>query len=127
GKLAFFSGQDGGLVGWDKKLDDNLFQSGVYGLIENTSGAAVRGRANSPTGHPIGVFGRALSPDGNAVIGTAGPNGPTVDGSAIGVAGHSTVKNGIGVLGANTTTTGGNVAVWGQVMSPEGTAGMFIN
>jgi hypothetical protein len=50
-----------------------------------------------------------------------------VEGGAIGVAGHSTVKNGIGVLGANSTTSGGNVAVWGQVMSPEGTAGMFIN
>ncbi len=131
GHLATFDGDLGGVVGADRHIDPNLFLSGVIGLIDNNSGAAVRGRANATTGSgAIGVFGRSFGDtDAIGVSGTAGPAPtnavPNPPGSTFGVSGRSMTTEGIGVFGVASAGEGPTVGVRARVRSPNGTAAVF--
>jgi hypothetical protein len=76
--------------------------------------------ASSLTGNTIALNGEAYSPHGTGVIGQGGSNG------VIGAT-STTDAFATGVTGDSRGTTGPGVGVFGQVMSPDGIAGLFIN
>lgn len=138
GLVGTFKGDGGGVIGWDTHIDPNGFPAGVLGVVDNTDGSALFGRANATTGSARGVTGRSHSSDGFGVIGRAGPD-PTIDnpnpaGSATGVLGVSTTTVGIGVIGRSSHNigvigevteqtpigVGANVGVFGQTATTSG-------
>jgi hypothetical protein len=126
GASGLFQGDLGGVVGHDTQINPDWTLVGVQGLIDNTNGYGVVGRANSTTGETGGMLGRALSIDGIGVSGVAGPtNQQNADGGAIGVFGRSTTTSGVGVIGRSDATNGTTTGVRGVVRSPSGIAGVF--
>jgi len=78
---------------------DAFYASGLVGVLGQSvspASAAVEGMANSPTGDPVGVFGKTASSD-----------------------------RGIGVRGQAVGATGGGIGVLGEALSPNGNAGLF--
>ncbi len=76
--------------------------------------------ASSFTGNTIAVNGEAYSPNGTGVLGQGGQDG---------VVGTTNTTNAfaVGVSGVSEGTTGPGVGVFGEVWSPQGVAGLFIN
>lgn len=112
---------------------------GVHGLSFSDQGAGVYGANASEGGFSYGVFGEITDPDSTGtgvfglapfygVFGEATGNGVGVIGRAntgLGVYGESSVANGTGVMGANSSTSGTTYGVYGIVNSAAGYAGYF--
>lgn len=128
--------------------------NGVFGRSASTSGIGVSGTATATTGNAYGVFGQTFTTGfGAGVFGSANAN----DGTAYGVAGQANSPAGNGVLGDYAATTGGGgggimgvthsadfgfsyavkgiatastgsaLGIFGEVSSPGGAAGYFLN
>jgi hypothetical protein len=91
---------------------------GVAGL--STSGYAVYGVDNAPTGASVGVYGETQSSAGYGVEGSASNVG--VYGSGTGTVGYGVDGHGtyIGVKGVGTGTSGTSIGVYGQTADSEG-------
>jgi hypothetical protein len=91
---------------------------GVAGL--STSGYAVYGVDNAPTGTSVGVYGETESSAGYGVEGSAlnvGVYGSGTGTTGYGVDGHGTY---MGVKGIGTATSGTSIGVYGQTSDTEG-------
>ena len=88
------------------------------------SWVGVGGQATATSGTPAyGVWGDTASNEGVGVAGFAdATSGPT-----IAVSGSNASNAGAGVSGIEFATSGGTSGVVGQVYSPNGTAGVFLN
>ena len=106
--------------------------TGVYGNSPNGSGVygqsvgwvGVGGQASATSGTPAyGVWGDTESTEGVGVAGFA----DATSGFSIAVYGSNASNAGAAISGTEFATSGGTSGVVGQVMSPNGTAGVFIN
>ncbi len=131
GHLGTFDGDFGGVIGADRHIEVDKYVVGVTGIIDNTSGAGVRGVATATTGDAMGVAGIAFSGDTDAtgVLGRAGPlptdEVPNPPGITYGVKARSTTTGGTGVFAVATATDGGTTGLRARVMSPNGVAALL--
>lgn len=103
---------------------DSSSQSiGVHGETDSMNqGIGVFGEASSSFGGAIGVYGESANYNGVGVSALA-----SGDGSAIGIKGESTAEVGKGVWGMASSSTGGNIGVYGRTNSSSGFGGAFVN
>lgn len=118
---------------------DSVVGNGVYGVTTSPAGSAeaisgtamanqghgIGGYAISTTGNAIGAYGKSYSSQGSGVVGESNPSAG--DYLTYGVAGYAHGNVGVGVLGTADSMAGSTIAVRGNVMSPSGTAGFFMN
>lgn len=93
---------------------------GVWGVSDSHEGYGVWGEARSSTGSPAGVLGTTSATQGHGVSGSAQGT------SGTGVIGWAGGSNGNAVWGSATHSTGANIAVGGQTLSPNGYAAYFV-
>jgi hypothetical protein len=118
---------------------DSVVGNGVYGVTTSPAGSAeaisgtamanqghgIGGYAISTTGNAIGAYGKSYSSQGSGVVGESNPSAGGY--LTYGVAGYAHGNVGVGVLGTADSMAGSTIAVRGNVMSPSGTAGFFMN
>jgi len=95
--------------------------AGGYGVVGlSTSGYAVYGVDNAPTGTSVGVYGETESSAGYGVEGSSSNVG--VYGSGTGTVGYGVDGHGtyMGVKGVGTATSGTSIGVYGQTSDTEG-------
>ena len=96
---------------------------GVHGETDSMNqGIGVFGEASSSFCGAIGVYVESANYNGVGVSALASGNG-----SAIGIRGESTAEVGKGVWGMASSSTGGNIGVYGRTNSSSGFGGAFVN
>jgi hypothetical protein len=98
-----------------------LLTKGVWGVNDGADGYGVYGQATSTSGTAIGVSGITAAADGRGVSGLASSTAT----AGTGVYGIASAAGATGVWGSATHTTGNNIAVGGQTLSPNGYAAYF--
>ena len=88
----------------------------VYAEADSTLARTVFGDATSTSGQTVGVFGRAMSPDGFGVLGDAAAD----TGSATGVWGRTDSPDGYGIHGFNGADTGDAIGGYFETSSDDG-------
>lgn len=116
-----------GVYGFSTASGPDGAGGGVEGDSAGDQGVGVIGFASSknPNSGGVGVQGITRSDQGVGVLGVA--NNKTAGSGGIGLWGITNSEAGYGVAGRANNTTGNTVGISGRVVSPNGTAGRFVN
>lgn len=123
------SGFNIGVLGVNYALHGQSGAGGVEGQTFGTSGFTygVQGSAEATTGNGTGVFGRTASPSGNGITGTNGATTGGAGGGVNGVTNSADFGFSYATRGTATASTGSALGIFGEVFSPDGAAGYFLN
>jgi len=101
--------------------NENISAGAIQGTVNDPNGVAVVGQNFGTTGDSIGVSGTTYSEEGIAVQGYF----PSYTGSGIAVKGTANSGAAIGGVFVNSVQSGGGVAGFGYVTSPDGGIGLL--